>query len=157
MDGVLCDFEHRYQELFSRTPYEARDKKEFNPDWTKFVVEKNFTMLPWFKGGQELLKFIGEYPVEVEILSSSGGKKYHDLVEPQKVQWLKDHGINYKANIVPGRRVKSQYAKPNVILIDDTPDVIEAFNAAGGIGMLHKDIGETVEKLTELLASTLNT
>lgn len=151
LDGVLCDFEERYTELFKRTPYEARDKKEFNPDWKKFVQEGNFATLPWFKGGKELLAFIRKYPVSVEILSSSGGKKFHGEVTEQKIKWLRSHDINYKANIVPGRRIKAEYASPDVILIDDTPDVIESFNAAGGHGILHKDLGKTLEKLKELL------
>lgn len=151
MDGVLCDFEHRYTELFGRTPLEARDKKEFNPDWKKFVHEGNFATLPWFPDGKELLAFIRKYPVTVEILSSSGGKKFHGEVTAQKIKWLRSHDIDYKANIVPGRRVKAEYADPNVILIDDTPDVIESFNAAGGHGILHKDLGKTLEKLKKLL------
>lgn len=151
LDGVLCDFEHRYTKLFGRTPHEARDKKEFSPDWTKFVEGENFATLPWFEGGEELLAFIRKCPVNIEILSSSGGKKFHDEVTAQKLQWLRGHDIGYKANIVPGRRIKAEYASPDAILIDDTPDVIEAFNAAGGHGILHKDLGKTLEKLKELL------
>lgn len=151
MDGVLCDFESRYTKTFGRTPHEARDKKEFSPDWTRFVKEEHFASLPWFKGGKELLAFIRKYPVTVEILSSSGGKKFHGEVTAQKIKWLRSHDIDYKANIVPGRRIKSEYASPDVILIDDTPDVIESFNAKGGHGILHKDLGKTLEKLKELL------
>jgi hypothetical protein len=41
--------------------------------------------------------------------------------------------------------------KPDVILIDDTQDVIDDFNAAGGIGILHKDIRQTIRILQEVL------
>jgi hypothetical protein len=64
---------------------------------------------------------------------------------------LKRHGILYTANIVPGRHLKKDYAKPDVILIDDTQDVIDDFNAAGGIGILHKDIRQTISILQEVL------
>ena len=50
------------------------------------------------------------------------------------------------------RREKSKYAGKGIILIDDTPDVIEGFDAAGGIGILHKDVGRTLELLKVLLA-----
>jgi hypothetical protein len=52
---------------------------------------------------------------------------------------------------VPGRRKKAEYAKPDTILIDDTPDVIESFVEAGGVGILHKDAVKTIEKLKQLL------
>jgi hypothetical protein len=86
------------------------------------------------------------------MLTSSGGKKYHDLVADQKSVWLKKHNIAYKPNVVPGRSHKTEYAKPDVILIDDTEDIIVAFNKAGGIGILHKDIGETLKSLDTLLS-----
>jgi predicted ATP-grasp superfamily ATP-dependent carboligase len=99
-----------------------------------------------------LLEFIRKYPVEVEILSSSGGEKFHGEVTVQKINWLKKHGIHYKANIVPGRKHKKEYARADTILIDDTEDVIHDFNAAGGHGILHKDISKTKAQLQKLLA-----
>ena len=152
MDGVLCDFEKRYFHLFDETPSETRDKKNFNPNWKQFVKGENFATLDWYPGGKELLSFIKKYPVDVEILSSSGGPQFHDEVARQKKVWLKMHNIAYKPNIVPGRKEKSKYAGKGIILIDDTPDVIEAFDAAGGIGILHKDVGKTIELLKVLLA-----
>ena len=152
MDGVLCFFEKRWEELYDETPRESRDRKEFTENWDHFCTTGQFETLEWFPGGQELLKFIRKYDVEVEMLTSSGGKKYHDLVAEQKKVWLKKQGIAYKPNVVPGRSHKAEYAKPNVILIDDTEDIIVAFNKAGGIGILHKDIGETLQYLEALLS-----
>ena len=89
--------------------------------------------------------------VPVEILSSSGGVRFHEEVKNQKKFWLKSQGITYKANIVPGRKRKAEYAKTNVVLIDDTDEVITQFNAAGGIGILHRDAKETIKTLESLL------
>ena len=152
MDGVLCFFEKRWHELYNESPKESRDRKEFTGNWDHFCTTGQFETLDWFPGGQELLKFIRKYDIEVEMLTSSGGKKYHDLVAEQKKVWLKKHGIAYKPNVVPGRSHKTEYAKPDVILIDDTEDIIVAFNKAGGIGILHKDIGETLQYLEALLS-----
>ncbi len=152
MDGVLCFFEKRWEELYNETPRESRDRKEFSDNWDHFCTTRQFEKLEWFPGGQELLKFIRKYDVEVEMLTSSGGKKYHDLVADQKKVWLKKHGIAYKPNVVPGRSHKTEYAKPDVILIDDTEDIIVAFNKAGGIGILHKDVGKTLQRLEALLS-----
>jgi phosphoserine aminotransferase len=97
------------------------------------------------------LQFIRKFPVEVEILTSSGGLNYHEQVKEQKKVWLKKYGIAYKPHVVPGRKHKKEYATPETILIDDTEDVIDSFNKAGGIGILHKDVKETIERLESLL------
>ena len=152
MDGVLCDFEKRFTELYGKDALGARDRKNFTTNWPNFIMDGNFESLEWFPGGKELLDFIqNETDWEVEILSSSGGEKFHSEVAAQKVVWLCDKGIPYKANIVPGRKHKTAYATPETILIDDTEDIIVNFNAAGGLGILHKDINETLAKLRTLL------
>ena len=152
MDGVLCNFEKRFTELYGKDALGARDRKNFTTNWPNFIMDGNFESLEWFPGGKELLDFIqNETDWEVEILSSSGGEKFHSEVAAQKVMWLCDKGIPYKANIVPGRKHKTAYATPETILIDDTEDIIVNFNAAGGVGILHKDINETLAKLRTLL------
>ena len=152
MDGVLCDFEKRFTELYGKDALGARDRKNFTTNWPNFIMDGNFESLEWFPGGKELLDFIqNETDWEVEILSSSGGEKFHSEVAAQKVVWLCNNGIPYKANIVPGRKHKTAYATPETILIDDTEDIIVNFNAAGGLGILHKDINETLAKLRTLL------
>jgi hypothetical protein len=153
MDGVLANFDKKYEELFKQSPKLSRENKEWSTNWHDFIMGCNFEKLDWFPGAQQLLLFLRKHPeVEVEILSSSGGQKYHEEVSRQKKVWLKLHHIAYKPNIVPGRKVKSEYAGKGIILIDDTPDVIDAFNAAGGIGILHKDVGKTLEVLKVMLA-----
>jgi hypothetical protein len=52
---------------------------------------------------------------------------------------------------VPGRRHKKDWANPSSVIIDDTPDVITAWNKAGGVGILHKDVKETIKTLDTLL------
>lgn len=151
MDGVLTDFDERYISLFDRNTDEDRKNKEFSKNWEIFVNSKQFATLDWFHGGQALVTYLRRFSIPVEILSSSGGERFHKEVAEQKALWLKRHSLNYKANVVPGRKYKKDYAKPGVILIDDMKDVIQAFNAAGGIGILHKDIGETLETLEKLL------
>lgn len=154
MDGVLADFDKRYHELFNESPADSRENKNFSPNWTVFVKGENFASLDMFPGAEELLQFVrmleNKNLVEVEILSSSGGEKYHSLVEAQKQVWLTAHGIHYKRNIVPGRRLKKNYATPDTILIDDTPDVIEDFNRAGGIGILHEKVADTLDRLKSI-------
>jgi hypothetical protein len=89
--------------------------------------------------------------IEIEMLTSSGGMKYHTEVTIQKTQWLCERGIEFKINTVPGRKLKAEYAKSTTILVDDTPDVIDSFGAAGGIAILHKDVNVTIKTLKRLL------
>jgi 5'(3')-deoxyribonucleotidase len=151
MDGVLADFHSRYIELFSSTPKDSRDNKLFSPQWKEFVKTEQFKTLDWWKDGEYFLDNIRllqlQYGFDVEILSSSGGERYHDLVVKQKLFWLNEKGITYNANIVSGRKKKKEYAASNNILVDDTEDVIDDFNAAGGIGLLHVDADETLTKI----------
>jgi hypothetical protein len=148
MDGVLCSFEKRYLELFDESPGSSRDRKNFSSNWIKFIEGENFATLDWNPGGQELLAYVRTIPnVEIEMLTSSGGQKYHTEVTIQKTQWLCERGIEFKINTVPGRKLKAEYAKSTSILVDDTPDVIDSFGAAGGIAILHKDVNETISKL----------
>jgi len=149
MDGVLCSFENRYIELFDESPNSSRSRKNFSSNWTKFIEGENFATLDWNPGGQELLAYVRTIPknIEIEMLTSSGGLKYHTEVTIQKTQWLCERGIEFKINTVPGRKLKAAYATSTTILVDDTPDVIDSFGNAGGIAILHKDVNETIAKL----------
>lgn len=152
MDGVLCSFNGRYEELFNESPKSSRDRKNFSPNWSTFIQGGNFATLDWNPGGQELLEFVKTIKdVPIEILSSSGGLKYHAEVTMQKTTWLCERGIPYKANIVPGSKLKAEYADPSIVLVDDTDYVIDGFVNAGGIGILHKDVSETIQTLKKLL------
>lgn len=146
MDGVIANFEKRYIELFKETPGDSRDRKEFSQNWTDFVEGKNFETLDWWPGGPELISYLTKnLPLEqIEILTSSGGHKYHDFVADQKKKWVETFNVPFKVNVVPGRRNKAKYATPDSILIDDTEDVIKAFRDAGGIGIHHKDVNNTL-------------
>lgn len=152
MDGVLADFHNRYIELFGKTPEDARDKKEFNPHWKQFVQTEQFKTLNYWPGAEKLLDYVESLNLDVEILTSSGGLKFHESVAQQKVHWLVARNIPYFANVVSGRKLKVNYANKESILIDDTEDVIDSFNAAGGHGILHRDVDETIERITKLMS-----
>jgi hypothetical protein len=153
MDGVISDFHKKYFELFNVNPVGYRERKEEEDGyWDQFVNGRSFEKLDWYPGGVELVKFIRQLDIPVEILTSSGGKKHHEAVEEQKKIWLKIQGFTYPVNVVPGRDKKAEFATPDSILIDDTADVIEGFVAAGGIGILHRgDVRQTIDTLKKHL------
>jgi hypothetical protein len=152
MDGVLADFDKRYKELFGTgASGEDRDRKNFSKNWKEFIRTEQFATLDRFPGFSELIEFVGMLPVRIEILSSTGGIPFHSEVSQQKSLWLYNQGIEIHTNFVPGRKVKKYYAFQGNLLIDDTPDVVDAFNEAGGIAILHKDVNETISKLKEIM------
>ena len=159
MDGVIANFEKRYIELFREHPDSSRDRKEFSKNWTSFIEGKNFESLDYWPGGPELINYLIYRFNDVEILTSSGGKKYHNEVTEQKNKWIKERNLpsTWKINVVAGRSLKAEFATPDSILIDDTLDVIDAFNKAGGIGIHHKDVGNTMMLLDILLAKNIYT
>lgn len=151
MDGVLTDFNKRFGELFGGRPEQTEDRKvHFHDNWDAFVQGGNFGTLDMHPDATKLLEAVETLNVPVEILSSSGGRKYHDCVTLQKEAWLRNHGIEYKANIVPGGWLKANWAKPWHILIDDSEHVVEPYIDAGGTAILHYDIDVTIKKLYEL-------
>lgn len=151
MDGVLSDFERRYREIFGTDPALVRAHKQFSAHWTEFVEGHHFNCLDYHEGALELLEFLQGLDVEIEILSSSGGEKYHEIVEQDKILWLIEHGIPYLPNIVSGRSQKKLFAEADTLLIDDTENNIQQFIEAGGQGIYHTNVNETIAKLKELL------
>jgi hypothetical protein len=152
MDGVLCNFEEKFAGHYGPISLGKRNRKEWSEDWRDFILnKKGFENLDWFPGAHALLEYVEKLGIPVEILSSTGGQKFHEEVAVQKTNWLKSHGIKYKANFVWNRKKKAEYATPRTILIDDTDDVIRAFKSAGGIGILHRKDHETIENLRSLV------
>jgi len=154
MDGVLCNFEKRYEELFGENPWKSRNNKHWSNNWVEFIESHQFESLQPMPGAFDMLAYVRNKDILIEILTSSGSLrmdiKYHNLVADQKAIWLKKHGIAYKINVVQNRKMKAEYAALDIILIDDTPDVIEAFDKAGGIGILHNNSVDTLNTLEHL-------
>lgn len=153
MDGVLSDFQKRYRELFGEEASgEDRAQKDKSKNWDKFVLTRQFIELEYFPGAVELLDYLADLNIPIEILSSTGGPKYHAEVREQKYIWLNDHDIWLNnENIVPGRRIKRFFSFPGRVLIDDTEDVVDEFNQYGGKAILHKNVEETIKTLETLL------
>lgn len=142
MDGVLADFDlgvakiHQFK-TGSKELFPVRKSGSWDcantPDFFKFLPEIGLgvAMFNWLAAHQD------EYGYRLGILSATGDK--HDSVAKQKLEWLK-RNVPMAFNQLRGRVIfvqsgvgdKHMYADSNVLLIDDTPEVVEAFRAAGG-------------------------
>lgn len=154
MDGVLSDFEREYQEfngISCKEVWEDRPRKQFSELWKRFVENRRFEWLQKFPGHDELLEYVRSLGVPIEILSSSGTGEWHETVKEQKIKWLRRHNIDYPVNVVPGKRLKGDFATPTSLLIDDTEKCIEIFREKGGLAILHKNIIDTVREIEHII------
>ncbi|CAB4124331.1 5'(3')-deoxyribonucleotidase [uncultured Caudovirales phage] len=136
MDGVICDFDRRYKELYGVFPHEI-PKKNWKYNWANFIENENFSNLDWYVGGKELVEFLNINKINYEILSSSSSEEVHGKVSDQKKKWLDYHGFTCPINIVPGKRLKQLYAARDSLLIDDTESNITQFTSAGGSAIFY--------------------
>jgi len=150
MDGVISDFMSKYREVNGDWKRDHEGKK--SEGWRRFCENGYFAQLNPWPGGRMLMNYLdyirGDVPVE--ILTSTGGADFHDKVTADKRFWCQMQGIGYKVNTVPGRWLKKDWATPTALLIDDTADVIDDWRAAGGVGILHVNLQDTITQLNAL-------
>lgn len=151
MDGVIADFEKRFKELTGKLPSDYKTETGFMNNFQKIIDGGHFGTLDPMPDFDTLVSFLNSLSVEKSILSSTARPHTNFSVASQKMQWLAKVGITWPKIFVPGKHLKQEHATPNSILIDDTPIVIEQWNAAGGIGILHTDAESTIEKLKQHL------
>lgn len=163
MDGVLCDFDLGYKYLTGKSTDEANNigKSYF---WKLFREsvgknEKDFwANLLWQPGGEDLWKFISPY--NPNILSSPAidfslpqdqqlNPDFNQAIQGKK-EWIAKNLSNVGREIFVPAIQKSAFAKPNRILIDDMEKNINAWETNGGIGILHKNLSDTLKKLETL-------
>jgi len=143
MDGVIADFGKRYQELFKITTKEAERDKKWGQSFDKFVQDRHFATLDLMPEAIELMDYLKGTGIPITILSSTASDKRDPLIRPQKMEWLKKHKIDFPVILVPGARLKKDYATPDSILIDDTAKNIDDWRREGGIGILHESFLHT--------------
>ena len=160
MDGVLSDFVAGYKHIVGRTPADVRGSGEkglYSMYWDTFLDADGFTRLPMMPDAFQLIDYLNKInrkKFNLCILSSAGGFHRQKEVAEQKNKWLSLHDIDWPVVIVPGRRYKAGFARPDDIIIDDTKDVISDFEYAGGIGIHYKTIEATLEQMEDYVRST---
>ena len=146
MDGVLCDFEKRYKELYG--DIKDRDRRStFRPNFSNFIETGQFALLEPMSDFLTLKVFLDSIDVTKEILSSTAYEETYDTISNQKMNWLNEYGVTWKPNFVPGKRHKYKYATPDALIIDDTLSVIQDWHKAGGFAIWHNNALSTISQL----------
>ena len=143
MDGVIADFDKRYIELFNITTKQSERDKKWVQFFDKFIEERHFATLDLMPEAIELMDYLKSTGIPIIILSSTSSEKRDDKIRPQKMEWLKKHKIDFPVILVPGARLKKDYATPDSILIDDTSKNIDDWRREGGIGILYENLLHT--------------
>jgi len=151
MDGVIANFEKKYKEMFSIPPAEAEKDKKFEPFFNEFIAKQGFVTLELMPDAINLMNYLRNTGIPVEILSSTSSERRDAQIRPQKMKWLKDHQIEFPTILVQGAHLKQKYATPDSLLIDDTSKNIDEWRRAGGIGILYTDYVSCVAILSMYL------
>jgi len=156
MDGVLTDFERRFEQFAGVTPDEfmAQKKIEFGQEkadeqfWDLIdnqIGVRFWAGMPWMSEGEELYRYIKKS--KPTILTSPSRD---DSSRIGKGVWVKRNMPNVPLKFGYKASGKAKYAGPNKILIDDREDNIQAWKAAGGIGILFKSTEQVKNELSKL-------
>jgi len=151
MDGVIADFSKKYRELYKIYPHEADTYKTFDGFFIKFIESREFSKLDLMPDAMKLIEYLKSLSIPTEILSSTSSEKRDADIREQKLEWLKNHGIDFPAILVPGKRHKKNYSNAKSLLIDDTEQNIDQWREAGGVAIHHKDVISTLNILKGLL------
>ena len=147
LDQVLVNFMKGAEEAIGGK-FATADKID---RWKKINQTKGFwANLDWMPNAKRLYKFIERYNPYILSAYSS-----HDPSSKNgKMKWLSKNTNWKKSRIKLVKRAQKQtYAKTNGepnILIDDYIKNINEWEAKGGIGVHHTDVGKTINKLKSL-------
>ena len=155
MDGVVADFDKRFEDLSGMMPQAYVDKNGLNAFWD--LIDEKHKVAFWrgielMPGAQKLVKFIEQYPFE--MLTAPSIKKQSII---GKGLWVKDKiGTLYSTKPkVTYRSAKQKHTvKPKLtkfdILIDDKGSTIDNWNAAGGTGIFYQNADQVSNDLKKL-------
>jgi hypothetical protein len=155
MDGVLCDFEGRFEHFTGLSPdqYREKVKREYGEKkidemfWD--IIDHQIGLrfwrgMPWMSEGKELWNYIKPYKPTLLTAPSE-----HNSSKEGKQAWVDDH-ISGTPIIFKSADKKSSLSGPNKILIDDREDTIINWKAKNGIGILYKNTDQTINELKQL-------
>lgn len=151
MDGVLTDFDSRFEHFAGMSPSEYKVKFGEQQFW--YLIDQKvglefWSKMDWMSGGKRLWEFISRFP-NVQLLTSPSR---HNNSRLGKNTWV-------SSNLSPTPKVifayssdKQRYANPDSILIDDKKSNINQWASKGGIAIRcqNGNVDKVIEKLKEL-------
>jgi len=155
MDGVVADFDKRFEDLSGMMPQAYVDKNGLDAFWD--LIDEKHKVAFWrgielMPGAEKLVNFVEQYPFE--MLTAPSIKKQSVI---GKGLWVKDKvGTLYSTKPkVTYRSAKQKHTvKPDLtkfdILIDDKASTIDRWNGAGGTAILYQNADQVINDLKKL-------
>jgi hypothetical protein len=155
MDGVVADFDKRFEDLSGMIPQSYVNKYGLDKFWD--LIDEKHKVAFWrgielMPGANKLVNFVSQYPYE--MLTAPSVKKQSII---GKSLWVKDKvGTLYPSQPkVTYRPAKLKHTvKPNLtkydILIDDKKSTIDRWNNAGGTAIFYINANQVIDELKNL-------
>jgi hypothetical protein len=146
LDGVMADFDAHFPALFKQ------DHREL-PDAAMWGYINNhptyFLDMPMCPGALDFWKKIENlHP----IILTACPKTNYERAAKQKRQWVYKHLGRVTTLPVLGGKNKALFMhSPGDVLIDDFRSNIKAWEKNDGVGILHRDFGQTRDRLAQVL------
>ncbi len=150
-DGVIADFDRKAVEILGGRQIHEVPKGTLWSSIERYdrEVEPFFESLELMDGAMRMLDFARANFERTFILTASGYTPKNGAA--QKMRWYARRIPDIEVIVVPKSPDKAAYATPTTILVDDRAKSIDPWVAAGGIGILHTSVDETIEQLRAFL------
>lgn len=150
MDGVLTNFEARFEHFTGKHPQEYEKEFGLEAFWHLIDVKigvRFWVGMDWMPKGNQLWDFIKPYGPN--LLTSPSR---HNSSRLGKNLWVKNNLEPKPKTIFAYSADKQRYANENSILIDDKKSNIREWEASGGIAFRVRkgDINDALKGLKEL-------
>ena len=150
MDGVLVDLMSSIKKLLGTTKLNQGVLDDFfNSDDGKST--EFWANCGWESGGKQLWKYIKQYKPQILSACPSVCNKDKKVIKGKTIWCQQNLKIDPSKVHIVQRREKKDFAKKDVILIDDHSKNIREWEAAGGTGVVHKNVNSTIKELKGLL------
>lgn len=158
LDGVLADFYGTARRLLKRAYSELPPEEAWGILGKTPNLFLNLPLLPDARALWEgVEREVGRPNMRV-LTASPRDTGYLFSAPMDKRAWVHRHFDGQcEVHVVLGSAKKAAYAEPHAILIDDQARNIHDWEAAGGIGIHHRDAESSLKTLQEILAKKRKT
>lgn len=156
-DGVLADFDKKAVQILGGKRIHEVPKGTLWSSIERYDrdVEPFFESLEILEEATRLVEFARSNFDRVFILTASGYTPRNGA--EQKRRWYARHFPELEVVVVDKSSDKAAYACPRTILVDDRAKSIDPWVAAGGIGILHTSVENTIRQLAAYANASVRT
>lgn len=147
-DGVLADFDKRFEEIFGISPWTFQDQNGDARFWADLrdhpEFYRNLPLIPDAKALYQAVKHLN--PIILTGLPRSGS-----WAEAQKQAWAKEHfpGVPVICCLSINKR---DHMQPGDVLVDDRTKYRHLWEQAGGIFIHHESAEQSVPQILKIFA-----